>query len=164
MKVQKGLNPALIIIDYADIMRSTRKFDSLRHELKLVYEELRGLATEMDICAWTASQSNRDGANSEMIDMTNMSEAYGKAFVADFLVSISRKSHEKATGQGRIYVAKNRAGKDGLLFPLMIDTARSKFTITSGSMDFDQAKGNTGDFKTDLSRRVSELRADGLIK
>jgi replicative DNA helicase len=37
----KGFIPSLIIIDYADIMRSSRTFDSLRHELKLVYEELR---------------------------------------------------------------------------------------------------------------------------
>lgn len=29
----KGFRPGLIIIDYADIMRSTRQYDSLRHEL-----------------------------------------------------------------------------------------------------------------------------------
>ena len=36
---------------------------------------------------------------------------------------------EKSTGGGRIFVAKNRAGRDGLLFPLHIDTAKSKFEI-----------------------------------
>ena len=36
---------------------------------------------------------------------------------------------EKSEGTGRIFVAKNRAGRDGLLFPINIDTARSKFTI-----------------------------------
>ena len=36
---------------------------------------------------------------------------------------------EKSTGGGRIFVAKNRAGRDGLLFPISIDTARSKFQI-----------------------------------
>ena len=36
---------------------------------------------------------------------------------------------EKSTGGGRIFVAKNRAGRDGLLFPINIDTARSKFEI-----------------------------------
>ena len=34
----KDFIPSLIIIDYADIMRSTRSYDSLRHELKLIYE------------------------------------------------------------------------------------------------------------------------------
>lgn len=130
----KGFVPDMIVIDYADIMKSTRSFDSLRHELKLVYEELRGMAQEMAIPIWTASQSNKEGANSEIIDMTNMSEAFGKAMVADFIVSISRKAHEKATGDVRLYIAKNRAGKDGIIFPAKINTARSQFKVM-GKMD-----------------------------
>jgi replicative DNA helicase len=125
----KGFKPDIIIIDYADIMRSTRQFDSLRHELKLVYEELRGFAMEYSIPVWTASQSNKEGANAEIIDMTNMSEAYGKAMICDFIISVSRRSHEKASGWGRLYVAKNRAGRDGLVFPAKINTARSQFEI-----------------------------------
>lgn len=129
----KGFKPDIIIIDYADIMRSTRQFDSLRHELKLVYEELRGLAMELGVPIWTASQSNKEGANAEVIDMTNMSEAYGKAMICDLIVSVSRRPHEKASGWGRLYVAKNRAGRDGLVFPLKMNTARSKFEITGES-------------------------------
>lgn len=130
----KGFRPDIIIIDYADIMRSSRSFDSLRHELKLVYEELRGMAQELAIPIWTASQSNKEGNNSNIVDVTNMSEAYGKAMVADFIITISRKNTEKASGDGRLYVAKNRAGKDGLIFPIKMDTARSNFKIV-GSGD-----------------------------
>lgn len=126
----KGFKPDLIVIDYADIMRSTRQFDSLRHELKLVYEELRGLAMELQVPIWTASQSNKEGANAEVIDMTNMSEAYGKAMICDVIVSVSRRPHEKANGWGRLYVAKNRAGRDGLVYSIKMNTARSKFEIT----------------------------------
>ena len=129
----KGFKPDIVIIDYADIMRSSRQFDSLRHELKLVYEELRGLAMEIGVPIWTASQSNKEGANSEVIDMTNMSEAYGKAMICDVIVSVSRRAHEKAGGWGRLYVAKNRAGRDGLVYPIKINTARSKFEITGES-------------------------------
>lgn len=160
MKVQKKMNPALIIIDYADIMRSTRKFDSLRHELKLVYEEIRALAMEMNLAVWTASQSNKDGADRDVIDMSNMSEAYGKAMVADFIVSISRKSHEKASGQGRLYIAKNRAGRDGILYPVTINTARSQFIITSGPADMSEHMGggdDTAQFKRDLAKRLKDF-------
>ena len=125
----KGFKPDLVIIDYADIMRSSRQFDSLRHELKLVYEELRGLAMEIGIPIWTASQSNKEGANSDVIDMTNMSEAYGKAMICDVIVSVSRRPHEKASGWGRLYVAKNRAGRDGLVYPIKMNTAKSMFEI-----------------------------------
>ena len=58
-----------------------------------------------------------------------MSEAYGKAMVADVVVSLSRKPMEKATGAGRLFVAKNRAGRDGILFPVYLDTSMSKISI-----------------------------------
>jgi len=125
----KNFKPNLIIVDYADIMRSTRSYDSLRHELKLVYEELRNLAMEMDIPVWTASQANRDSANSDIVGLENMAEAYGKAMVADLVISISRKASEKATGFGRLFIAKNRAGRDGLLFPIKINTAQSSVEV-----------------------------------
>jgi replicative DNA helicase len=121
----KEFMPNLIIIDYADIMRSSRQYDSLRHELKLIYEELRNLAMEMSIPVWTASQANRDSAKSDIVGLENMAEAYGKAMVADVVISLSRKPMEKSSGVGRLFVAKNRAGRDGLVFPIKMDTARS---------------------------------------
>ena len=96
---------------------------------KLVYEELRNLAMEMNIPIWTASQANRDSAKAEVVGLENMSEAYGKAMVADVVVSLSRKPMEKSTGAGRLFVAKNRAGRDGLMFPIRIDTSMSKIEV-----------------------------------
>ena len=58
-----------------------------------------------------------------------MSEAYGKAMVADVVLSLSRKPMEKSTNEGRIFVAKNRAGRDGLVFPIHIDTSQSRIKI-----------------------------------
>jgi len=157
----KGFKPDIVIIDYADIMRSTRQFDSLRHELKLVYEELRAMAMELQIPVWTASQSNKEGANAEVIDMTNMSEAYGKAMICDFIISVSRRSHEKASGWGRLYVAKNRAGRDGLVFPAKINTAQSKFEIT-GSADAPEQVNATDEAeqKRALRAKWKELKND----
>ena len=83
----------------------------------------------MQIPIWTASQANKDSSKSDVVGLENLGESYGKAQVADVVLSISRKPMEKSTGGGRIFVAKNRAGRDGLLFPISIDTARSKFQI-----------------------------------
>jgi replicative DNA helicase len=141
----KSFVPSVIVIDYADIMKSSRKFDSLRHELKLVYEELRNLSMEMNVPIWTASQANRDASNSEIVGLENMSEAYGKAMVADVVLSISRKPNEKATGAGRIFVAKNRAGRDGMLFPMRIDTSMSRFElIDTNEMSLDDVVKSDG--------------------
>jgi Replicative DNA helicase len=109
----KGFSPDLIIIDYADIMRSTREYDSLRHELKLIYEELRSYASELQIPVWTASQANRDASQSDIISAESMSESYGKAMTADVIVTVSRKVAEKASGWGRLYIAKNELAEMG---------------------------------------------------
>jgi hypothetical protein len=125
----KGFIPSVIIVDYADIMRSSKSYDSLRHELKLIYEELRNLAMDMNIPIWTASQANRESAKADIVGLENMAEAYGKAMVADVVISMTRKALEKSTGAGRLYVAKNRAGRDGLVFPIHIDTATSRIEV-----------------------------------
>jgi replicative DNA helicase len=121
--------PSVVIIDYADVMRSTKAYDALRHELQLIYEELRQMAADFNIPIWTASQSNRSGAREEIVGLENMGEAYGKAQVSDVVIGISRRPEEKATGYGRLFIAKNRAGRDGIQMPIRIDTAKSKFSV-----------------------------------
>lgn len=154
----RGFRPGLMVIDYPDIMRSSRQFDSLRHELKLVYEELRAYADELRIPVWGASQSNKEGANSDIVDLSNMSEAYGKAMTADVVISISRKSNEKSSGFGRIYVAKNRAGRDGLVFPCKIDTAQSRFTIIGGANNMEeQSQEDESEMKRRIRTKMREL-------
>ena len=158
----KGFKPGLILVDYADIMRSSRSYDSLRHELKLVYEELRNLSMELEIPVWTASQANRDSANSDIVGLENMAEAYGKAMVADVVISISRKAAEKSTGVGRLYIAKNRAGRDGILFPISIDTATSTFSILDeNSLTLNEAVEQTAsEAKAALMKAWNEVKND----
>jgi replicative DNA helicase len=155
----KSFVPSVIVIDYADIMKSSRKFDSLRHELKLVYEELRNLSMDLNVPIWTASQANREASNSEVVGLENMSEAYGKAMVADVVLSISRKPNEKATGAGRIFVAKNRAGRDGMLYPMRIDTSMSKFELmdTNEMSVDDVVKADGSSMKKLLKEKWEEI-------
>jgi replicative DNA helicase len=150
----KDFKPSLIVVDYADIMKSSKAYDSLRHELKLVYEELRNLAMELNVPIWTASQSNKDGSNSNVVGLENMGEAYAKAQICDVVLTISRKPEEKESGHARLFVAKNRAGRDGMLFPINIDTACSKFKVlTDTSMTFDEVNKNDNQKMKDLLKQ-----------
>ena len=161
----KGFIPDLVLIDYADIMKSSRSYDSLRHELKLVYTELRGLAEELQVPIWTASQSNKEGSQADIVDLSNMSEAYGKAFVADVVLSLSRKSYEKASGWGRLYIAKNRAGRDGLVYPIRIDTARSTFLISGPTDSVEHAvEEGQAETKKKLLAKLREMDHEGITK
>jgi replicative DNA helicase len=161
--MMKSFMPSLIIIDYADIMRSTRRYDSMRHELKLIYEELRNLAQDLNIPIWTASQANRDSANSDVVGLENMSEAYGKAMVADVVISLSRKAKEKSTGYGRMFVAKNRAGRDGLLFHVKMNTAQSRIEVLDPNEESTLLEANQeseSELKDKLAAKWKELKSD----
>ena len=55
--------------------------------------------------------------------MESISEAFNKCFIADFIFTVSRTIEDKTTNTGRIFIAKNRNGPDGLVFPLFMDTS-----------------------------------------
>jgi len=113
----------MIIVDYGDLLRPVRYLKEKRNELESIYEELRAIAAEYVCPVWTASQTNRSGLNAEVITMESISEAFNKCFVADFIFSISRTVEDKVTNTGRLFVAKNRNGPDGVVFPLFMDTS-----------------------------------------
>ena len=55
----RNINVDMIIVDYADLLRPVRSQREKRNELETIYEELRGIASEMECPIWTASQTNR---------------------------------------------------------------------------------------------------------
>jgi len=115
----QGLKPDIMFIDYADLLRDTGASKTARHDQVLggIYEELRGLAGLHQIPLWTASQANRSAADMEVIEADKIAESYTKVMVADFIVSLSRKTADKISGTGRWHIIKNRFGPDGLTFP-----------------------------------------------
>ena len=132
----RGFEPDLIIVDYGDLLRpiSSGK-DEKRHQLETIYEELRGIAQANECPLWTASQTNRSGLNAEVITMEAISEAFNKCFVADFIFTVSRTIDDKNTNSGRIFVAKNRNGPDGLVYPIFMDTSNVKIKVLPPTND-----------------------------
>lgn len=117
--IMQGHKPDIVFIDYADLLRDTGTGKHIRHDQVLggIYEELRGLAGQYQFPLWTASQANRSAAEQEIIEADKIAESYTKVMVADFVVSLSRKTADKISGTGRWHIIKNRFGPDGLTFP-----------------------------------------------
>ena len=126
---QRGIEPGMIIVDYGDLLRPNSSHKEKRIELESIYEELRGIAAEFDCPIWTASQTNRSGLNAEVITMESISEAFNKCFVADFIFSLSRTVQDKNANTARVFVAKNRNGPDGLIFPASMETRNVKIKV-----------------------------------
>jgi replicative DNA helicase len=120
---QRDFVPDMIIVDYGDLLRPSAPEREKRNELESIYEELRGLGGQYECTVVTASQTNRSGLNAEIITMESISEAFNKCFVADFIFSISRTVQDKQNNGGRVFIAKNRNGPDGIVCPIYMDTS-----------------------------------------
>ncbi len=127
--LQRGIEPGLIIVDYADLLKPVVIRKEKRNELESIYEELRAVSTEYSCPIWTASQTNRSGLNAEVITMEQISEAFNKCFVADFIFSVSRTIDDKQNNQGKIFIAKNRNGPDGMIYDIFMDTSNVKIKV-----------------------------------
>lgn len=132
---RKDFKIDMVIVDYGDLIRPITAQREKRNELESIYEELRAIAQIYGCPVWTASQTNRSGLNAEVITMESISEAFNKCFVADFIFTISRTIKDKNTNEGRIFVAKNRNGPDGLVFPIFMDTANVKIKVLQQSAE-----------------------------
>ena len=126
---KRGNEPGLVIVDYGDLLRPISMQREKRNELESIYEEMRAIAQEFKCPIWTASQTNRSGLNAEVITMESISEAFNKCFVADFIFSVSRTIDDKTANSGRIFVAKNRNGPDGIIYPIFMDTSNVKIKV-----------------------------------
>ena len=126
---KRGIDPGLIIVDYADLLKPVTIRKEKRTELESIYEELRAIATEFGCPVWTASQTNRSGLNVEVITMEQISEAFNKCFVADFIFSISRTIKDKQNNTGKMFIAKNRNGPDGDVYNIFMQTANVNIKV-----------------------------------
>jgi replicative DNA helicase len=129
----QGINPDLVIVDYADLLRGTGKTNELRIQLGNIYEDLRGLAGEQEIPVWTASQANRSALQEDVIQADKIAESYSKIMTADFVVSLSRKIEDKVDGTGRWHVIKNRFGPDGITLPSKMNASNGHIEIFAQS-------------------------------
>lgn len=158
LQATKNFTPDMLVVDYADLLRSTRGYGEKRHELESVYEDLRALGQEFNMVVVTADQTNRSGLNDEIVTLQSIAESYAKATVCDVIVTISRRMEDKLTHSGRLYLAKSRLGQDGIVFPFKMNTATVRATI------FDQGTDptllfmeNKNDFQGMVSKRFGQL-------
>lgn len=124
-----GTKPDLVVIDYVDLLRSKRVSRERKEEIDDIYTSTKGLARELNIPVWSASQVNRQGAQDEVIEGHKAAGSYDKMMITDFAASISRRAKDKQIGIGRFHIMKNRYGMDGLTYGANINIAIGSFQL-----------------------------------
>jgi KaiC/GvpD/RAD55 family RecA-like ATPase len=109
--------PDIVILDYLTIMAPNNPDDvDMKRDyakLKVIAEEVRALAMELDIPFLSALQSNRGAADKEKQSKQDIADSYAVMHVLDCVLSINQSDLEKQAGKIRLYAAKVRDGGDG---------------------------------------------------
>lgn len=107
------MEPEIVFVDYAQIMRPVKGKDDRRHEITDIHEGLRGVAGSCHIPIWTAHQANRPSLSRKEIGMENIAEDFNVAAIADVVISLNQTEDEKRQGKLKMHFAKNRLGETG---------------------------------------------------
>jgi len=122
LKRQFGFVPESIVIDYMDLMVSSRHSDNEKDysRQKYIALQLRALAKKTKCVVTTATQTNRSGSDSSVnIDLTKAAESFGKMMPLDYVITINQSESQHAAGKVVLYIAKNRNGPK--LVSVMVD-------------------------------------------
>lgn len=143
-----GTKADLVLIDYIDLLGSSRRGEDRKEEIDDNYTATKGLAKELKLPIWSVSQVNRAGAKDDIIEADKAAGSYNKIMIADFSMSLSRKRQDKVNGTGRVHIMKSRYGGDGMTYGAKIDTTRGTIEIDDSELD---------DFESDSQEPANQL-------
>lgn len=154
--------PDLLCLDYADLLRGARGYSDKRFELEGNYEELRALAQEFKMVVITADQTNRSGLEMEVVTIGQIGESYAKATVCDLIMTVSRTMEDKQANTGRLFVAKSRLGRDGMIFPFIMNPATVKVSLLAENTNIEDVlqaeKEKSGERLSDNFQKFMKTR------
>lgn len=135
-----GFSPDLVVIDYIGEMKDYPGMPTYESRYRIV-RDLRGLATDENICIYTAMQPNKnareaqkkDGLGDGVIDDTNLADSYGQIRPLDGCWSINQMQAEKDGGIARIFVIKHRHGRSRFTFHVQFNKETLAMTQISAA-------------------------------
>lgn len=98
--------PDVLMLDYADDMQLDS--GNYRHDLGIIYKQLRAIAVERNIAVCTVSQANRAGHKAKWVTREHVAEDWSKISTADTVLTYSQSTSEEKLGMARLFVDKGR--------------------------------------------------------
>lgn len=133
LKLKKGFNPDIIMIDYLNICASSRmkmggSVNSYAY-IKAIAEELRGLAVEFDLPIVSATQTTRTGFSSSDPGLEDTSESFGLPATADLMFALVSTEELEQQGQIMVKQLKNRYNDPNRNKRFLVGIDRSKMRL-----------------------------------
>lgn len=133
LQLKKSFRPDIIFIDYLNICASSRYKGNLSVNsysyIKSIAEELRGLAVEMNVPIFSATQTTRSGSTNSDPDLTDTSESFGLPATADLMFALISTEELEQLGQIMVKQLKNRYAATDKYKRFVLGIDRSKMRL-----------------------------------
>ena len=127
---RRGMKPDLVVLDYADLLKSHEKTKEHRFEQMWVYRALKQMAMLHDVALWTASQATKppeDESKRKLLRARDIAESYEKVRIADLILTVNQTVREKQIGVLRLHVDMYRSNETDLTLVNVVDFRRMIF-------------------------------------
>jgi replicative DNA helicase len=133
LEMKKKFVPDIIFIDYLNICAAARfkngaNVNSYMY-IKAIAEELRGLAVEMNLPIFTATQTNRSGFANTDVGLEDTSESFGLPATADFMFAVIATEELDELNQVLVKQLKNRYNDPSSNRKFIIGINRAKMKL-----------------------------------
>lgn len=116
-----GGSVGMLIVDYLDLLKATKKREKSYQEDVDICEDLRDIATEYKMPVWTACRATREAVGKKRISMAHMSRAFERVGVADLMIALCQTEKEKADKILRLYLAACRNSEGEKMVTCKVD-------------------------------------------
>lgn len=159
LRLKEKFKPDIIIIDYINICASSRLRGVQNANsytiVKMIAEEIRGLAVEFDVPIWSATQTNRAGYSSSDAGLEDTAESFGLPVTSDLFIVIMTNEELEKMGQVIIKQLKNRYGDVNFYRRFVVGLNKSKMQLFD--IDDSEQRGLVGVGKTQKDNKQSKL-------
>jgi replicative DNA helicase len=118
--------PDLVVLDYLDLMKPIFRRDR-RFEIAELAQAMRGMAVEKNFHILSASQTNRSGHETRVVDINMTAEDYDKIRTADDVIGLGQTRIDVERHHLVAYVGKARNSQKGVAHRYSIDIPHVRF-------------------------------------
>jgi hypothetical protein len=104
------------LLDYLDCLESHKKSPDRNEAELVIIKSFEALASDFDIPAWTAIQTNRSGFNAEYVEAYQTGGSIKRIQKAHFFMSVAKTRDQAEASLANIRIIKARFAKDGQAF------------------------------------------------
>lgn len=137
----QGIPIDVIVVDHGDLLQPPRQVTDQNWIVQgQVFEALRGLAAELEVPIWTATQGNRGSLTKDEIGLADIGESYEKAKPADVIIAMDQTESDRiqSAGQAEMKMTlsprKVRAARVGQPVPVWANWAYSHLRLRAETL------------------------------